>query len=348
MNKTFRPSKIFLVIFVLALIRIIAPYIITQQINSYLGTFSPIYYGEIKTFRMSLWRGAYGMEFLQLHMRDKPVTFLTVSDIDVSIAWREILRGKIKTDIVTKEVRLLYSDYVLERLAQKPKDNVEKASEAGAKLFPVSIERIRFIDAAVNAADFFGVTDKLPVMIENVNGEVTNLTPDKQRQISYFQVKGDFPKGSDLEVSGLFNLTLTPTEWEAKTSVKDFDLLSVNPWMYNAAPLTFEKGKLTLFSEVKSEKGIITGYAKPFLQNVGFVGDEKDFKGFSQLGIEISLATLNRLFRSSSDKTVAAKIEFTYAKNEFKWNFWDVTKSLFKNGYVEPLEKGFDSEIQNP
>ena len=77
-------------------------------------------------------------------------------------------------------------------------------------------------------------------------------------------------------------------------------------------------------------------------ENAAFVGDDKDFKGLTQFGIELSVAGLNRLFRDSKDKTAAAKIDFKYENETFSWNMWDVLKSLFKNGYVERLEEDFE------
>lgn len=340
-------SKFVWLVVVLVALRIAAPYIIKDQLNKYLATFSPNYIGHIEDFRMSLWRGAYGIENLEMTLREKPIKFLQVKDTDVSIAWRELFqRLEIKTDIKVDQAKLLYSDYVLKKLSQNTSENLDSAKDAGSTLFPINIERIEIARSDIESSDFFGVTDKLPVVVTDVNGQVLNLTPNEKRQVSHFKFGGNLmSQTSPIEIDGMFNRFIKPIDWEVRVKANNFDLRTTNPWMYHVAPLTFKKGTLNIWSEVKSTHGKIEGYAKPFVTEVEMMGDEKDFKGFKQFGIEIGLAALNLFFRSSQDKTTACKFEFKYENQKFEWSFWQVLKSLFKNGYKEPLNKGFDQML---
>lgn len=333
------------VIALVVIVRLWGHWFLLKKTNEYLSVFSPVYTGRIDDFRLSLWRGAYGFEGLRLTLREKPIEFLVIDDIDVSIAWRELFQhAKIKTDIVLTRPRLLYSDYVMGKLRKAPDENAKDAKDAGERLFPISIESVVFKRGEVGSADFFGVTDRLPVVIEDIDGELTNLTPTEKSQISTVSLEGRLSGNSPLKINGVLNTFVSPTDWKIRLSAQNFPLTTTNPWMYHVAPLTFEKGSVRLYLEAESRAGTIEGYVKPFLHDVAFVGDDRDFKGFKQFGIEISLAALNLFFRNSANKTVAARADFGYRHGNFKWNFWQVVKELFKNGYQKPLQEGFDSK----
>lgn len=325
------------------LVYLYAHWFLLKKTNEYLATFSPVYTGHIDDFALRFWRASYGFKGATLTLRKKPIRFLEVEDVNVSIDWIELFKGRIRTDVRATGLKLLYSDYVISQIAEAPAENAEQAKSAGKTLFPISVERIELRKSTVASADFFGVTDKLPVIVEDVTANVTNLTPTEKRQVSYFDFAGRMNESAPLELSGNFNFFIKPVDWQAKVMARDFVLATTNPWIYNVAPLSFKQGRVSLYAEAKSTAGKVEGYAKPFARDVEFVGDARDFKGFSQFGIEISLAALNMFFRTADDKTVATKVDFSYDDKKFEWNFWKVLGGLFKNGYKEKLAEGFDN-----
>lgn len=335
------------VVLVIVLIRIYAHGYLLKKTQKYLATFSPVYSGHIDDLKLRILRGSYGFKNLTLTLRKKPIRFLEVQDIDVTIDWVELFKGNIRTDIRADQLKLLYSDYVIDQISQAPQENAEQAKSAGETLFPISIEKINLVNSTIASADFFGVSDQLPVVVEDLNAEITNLTPTPPRQISYYKFDGKIGKSSPLEISGNFNMFNSPVDWNARVMIKEFILKTTNPWMLQAAPLSFKKGSLNIYSEAQSISGKIKGYAKPFVSDAEFVGDDKDFKGFDQLGIEIGLAALNMFFQNPENQTVATKVEFSYEDQKFEWNFWQALKGLFKNGYKEKLSEGFDSPGKN-
>lgn len=338
------PYRYFIGFFlILIAVRIVAPYVIKYKINEYLKTASPNYSGHIEDFRMSLLRGAYGLEGVELSLKQKPIVFLEADDIDVAISWKELFLGHVRMNITVKGSRFYYSQYVLQQLSKNTQENLDSARDIKNTLFPVSVEEIRIRNGQVTSSDFFGVTDKLPTQLESIEATITNLTPSEEKQISHFKVSGDFPKKSPLHIQGLFNSFQTPMGWKAKLKVQSFDLVSTNQWMYAMVPITFESGAVSIFAEVESRNQHIVGYAKPFIKHAHIIGDDKDFKGFKQFGLELSASVVNHLFRTSKDKTVATIFKFKYADNKLDWDLWDVLKELFKNGYVETLTEDFES-----
>ncbi len=341
----FRPKKwiiISLLTVGIILIYLFAHWFLLKKTNEYLATFSPVYSGHIDDFELRWWRGSYGFENLTLTLREKPIRFVDASDINVAIDWTELFQGRIRTDVRVTGLKLLYSDYVITQIAQAPAENAEQAKSAGKALFPISVEKIVVRRSTIASADFFGVTDKLPVVVDDISAEVTNLTPIEQRQVSYFKLEGELNGSAPLELSGNFNYFAKPIDWKAKVMAKNFVLSTTNPWMYQVAPLSFQKGNLTLYAEAKATAGRIIGYAKPFAKDVEMVGDERDFKGFTQFGIEIGLAAMNAVFKNAENQTVATKVDFTVENGKFDWNFWKALNELFKNGYKEKLPEGFD------
>lgn len=277
-----------------------------------------------------------------MSLKEKPIVFFKAKNIDVSISWSELFVGHVRINVTAHEAKLLYSQYVLKKLSQNSRENIESAKDIKETLFPVSLEEIRIVDSEITSSDFFGVTDKLPTQLASINGRVTNLTPTEEKQISHFQVSGKFPKDSPLEVEGLYNNYHESLDWKAKLKVERFDLVSTNDWIYAMIPLSFESGAVSIFAEAESKNKKVKGYAKPFVKHAHILGDDKDFKELKQFGVEISASVVNHLFRTRKDKTVATILNFSYEDNKFDWDFWKVLKELVKNGYVEELKEGFE------
>jgi len=93
------------VLFVAA--RLALPFILRDAINRRLDHI-PDYAGHVDEVGVHLWRGAYSMHGLEIVKRNGQVRerFFSARDIDFSVAWRELFRGKFVSDIYADGVNL--------------------------------------------------------------------------------------------------------------------------------------------------------------------------------------------------------------------------------------------------
>lgn len=318
-------------------VRAIAPSIILNRLNTYLAHFSESYYAHIEDLDLNFFRSAYSFDSVKVALKNHPEKpFLTVDNIDVSIAWRELFRGRILTDIVIDG-----ADFQMDaQFAQPAQKNIRQtqseAVAAGKKLFPVDIERVEIKNSKINSAShhFF---------IDRITGRLSNVFSTEKNPISLLTAKGDILGKFPLKVVGDLDLTATPKAWVMAIELQNFNTVDGNIFINRFVPLTFKSGQLDVYAEVKSEKGRIAGYIKPFLKEAEVIGDDKDFKGIKHFGVELSVAFVNAFFKSSQDKVVATKVLFQQQDDKFQWNAQETISELFKNGYREPLPRGIEN-----
>lgn len=341
--KILKSKLLWGIVIVLVVIRLLAPPIILKQLNAFLVDFSPLYSAHIDDLGLSIWRGAYQFGGIKVTLKSKPVEFFTAREVDVSVAWRELFRGRIRTDIIGNQAQFIYSDEIIAAIKGAPDKATNDAKNAGEKLFPLNIERIDIRNSSISSVDFFGFSKDLPVQISNIEGRYSNGTPSESNPLSLFSLSGNIFNDSSLKAAGQLNLLKDPSAWLVSAEVKNFTLTSANPFLKSKLPLTFKQGTLDLYTEVKSERGKIEGYVKPFIKNAEIIGDEGDFKGIKHFGIELSVAAVNLIFKNSKNETVATKFLFSYEKGIFDWNASKTISELYKNGYREELTPGVEN-----
>jgi len=323
---------IFLTIFIVLVVgRIILPQILLKKANHYLATFSKTYELHMEDLDISIIRGAYRFEQVsgKLKLNNKP--FLKAHSVDVSVAWREIFKGRIVTDIVINQFEfLVLTD--MSRLAS-PKDDAMKSKST---LFPAKVERVDFNEAQLIFEEYPSLTESERLRIRHINGRMTNLTPNEKKQISHF----DFT-ASLLSFFGELNIYKKPMSWHLNAQMKSFDLTTLNSFLKRHVPLTFTKGQLDLYVETHSANKKIQGYIKPFFKKVDIMKNEEHFKNVKHFGIEILTAISNLILRDT-EKEVATTIEFDY-DGKLNIKKAKALKGALKNGFVEPLAPGIEN-----
>ncbi len=340
-------SKIIItsLLIVLIAIRAVLPAILLPKINSYLKDFSEVYAFHIDDFDLSIFRGAYRFEGLTGKLRGKEAHFITANYIDVSLSWRELFRGRILTDVIADQVKFtLTPDLMDGSKAQSAKATLDEGKQAKEKLFPFSASRIDIRNSDFRFADLAGLPPELQLEVTGLEGRLNNVTSSAEDPISLFVGKGSFMNSGAIKVVGELNQAAKPLDWNFDIELKSFEATKLNAFLKRKVPLTFETGTLDAYIEVKSQKAKIEGYAKPFLKNAHFLGDEQDFKGIKHFGVEITIAALNALLKSSADKSVATRVVFSYdAKDSFQWNASHAISTALAHGFKDKLEPGLEN-----
>jgi hypothetical protein len=320
--------------------RAILPGVLLRKANKYLSSFSPTYSLHMEDLDISFFRGAYRFESVSGKLKKTDKNFLKIASVDVSIAWREIFKGRILTDIETERLEFL----VLTNMNQlsSPKDD---ANEVKSKLFPIKVARLDLKNAELIFEEYANLNVDNHFRISDINGSVTNLTADKTNQISNFNLSAAIFSSPAFKFTGELNTLQNPMRWDLNGETKDFDLTLLNPFLKRHIPLTFTTGKIDIYSEAKSTDGKVKGYIKPFFKEVDVVSNHEHFKGIKHFAYEVVAALSNLILRERKTKSVATIIEFNYdQKLEIKTD-----KSLLlaiKHGFNQPLKNGSENKYQ--
>lgn len=340
-------SKMFWVIVILAVVvRVVGPLVVRQQLNKFLADFSPIYSGHIDDVSLGVLRGAYQFRGFELRLKDpKTDRFVYGKLVDVSLAWRELFKGRITTDIAVEGVDVILTNNVMNAIANAPKSAKDDTKEAANKLFPVRIERVDIRNSGFEFAELISIPDSKRWKITGIEGRISNVTPTEGVPLMFVTASGSLFDNAKLKIAAQVNQQIKPLAWDVDAELREFDLVEANAYLKRKLPLTFTSGKLDLFAEARSLDGGMEGYVKPFLKRADVVANRESFEGLKHFGIEISTATANLILRSSKEKTLATKVLFNYQNGEFKLNSAKAIGEAFKNGFRETLADGIDDEM---
>ena len=127
--------------------RILAPHVIQRSINHRLDEI-PGYGGRVGEVSLHLWRGAYRLTEIRIVKRNGKVRepFFAAKEIDLSIAWRELVRRRFVADIRITDGQLVFLRGPTEEESQLTADS--RWQDAINDIFPIDITHL-VIDGGV-------------------------------------------------------------------------------------------------------------------------------------------------------------------------------------------------------
>lgn len=338
-----------LIIFALLIgVRLVMQPIIHKELNKFLANFSPDIKFHIADLDIHIIRGAYTFDGITGTVKANNNKFIKIDKVDVSMAWREMFKGKLVTDIVVQDLDFSFTKSLQNTFAQMAKTNKSKydAKEVKEKLFPVKIERLDIRNANVTLDDYPSLEEGKKLAISKIDGRVTNLTPEKKSPLSFFNISAALMNNSDIKATGHLNTLAKPIQWDVDGEMQGFDLTKANQFLKRKLPLTFTKGKLDIYAEAESQNGKIEGYVKPFLKNLDVIKSEEDFKGPKHWLIEVATAVSNLILRARDPKSVATRIPFSMDKGGFHVDSGEALDKAIQHGFEQQLSPGIEDKYE--
>ena len=333
------------IVVLLIAVRIALPIVVLKKLNDYLSGFSPVYSIHINDLRVSLLRMAYSFEdATAIYKKDKS-QFFKVESIDVSIAWRELFKGRISTDIAVNGGEFVLTKALLEGSKDpkaKPKDS---AKDAAGTLFPVRVSLIEIHNSAFDFADLVKLQPASRWRVSEIEGKVFNFTPTPTEPITFLTVQGTLLDSARFKAVGKLKKLDKPLAWKIDTELRQFDLVATNPILMKELPFTFTAGKLDMYSELRSQNGKFEGYVKPFMNHVTVLPKDNKYAGVKHFLFEIVGAVANVILRRSDDKVLATRVAFHEEDGKMKVDTGQAVSKAIKNGFSEPLKPGIEDSL---
>lgn len=339
------PKWLWITILVLVVIRLALPYIGLHTINWALANKMGTYDGRIQDFDLSLYRGAYQLQGLQIKKKDSDLPpILAVNEIDLSIAWRTLFSGSIAADVQIDRavVRLMDSD----KKEKKQLGNDEPgAKEAIKVIIPILVESV----VIKNSAFYFTNNDlkiALPVQIESIYGkaeDLISLSNKPSESLSPFELEGFAMGHSQIKLNGKVDVLADPLRLDVNFSLVEFHPKSVNALLLSYLPLDLTSGAISIYGETAMAKGELKGYVNLFLKDVDVVAPDQKLLGVKHFFFEIISAAANWILKNK-EKVLAAHIPFSRVGGKFDVKYGEAFSSVIENK-KDPLKKGFDNSI---
>jgi hypothetical protein len=335
------------IILLLIAIRIVLPYGILYGMNYYLANKIDAYQGHVEDFDLSLYRGAYQIQEMKLWKKGTSPyqPLIHVHEMDLSVAWRALFKGKFLADLHVDTLKVYLTDS--EKAEKKQVGTEEKDwKKVVGDLFPIDFESVRVANSEVH---FVNKDYRVPVdvMVDEITLSARNLknTDDKKELLpSTATLTARMQKSANMVVNARFNALRDPMAFDVNAEMKKLDLLSMNNFMLVYGPFSFAHGTLSVFSEVAVKDGQVKGYVKPFFENVKMVANQEKFMSIRHVFNEFVIGAGNLILRNNNNES-ASKVEFAGAMKKPDIDIWGAVWTALKNGFGKPLPEKLDNEI---
>ncbi|HEY9155535.1 MAG TPA: DUF748 domain-containing protein, partial [Opitutaceae bacterium] len=340
------PHILIVIILLIAVARIVAPYILQAQINKRLGKI-PDYTGKVGTVHLSVLRGAYQLLDVNIVKRngDSHEPFFAAKLIDFSIAWRKLFAGQLVSDIYVEDARVTFLNAPSPQASQLQADR--RWQDAILDIFPINITRcqinrgtVRFIDTAR--------TPKVDISIHDVQAIATGLRnrPSKTDEPypSHITLDGTVLGSGHVSLDVQLEALAKEPHFFGKLNLTGVDLPQLDDFLRAYGHVDVSRGTLQVYIEAKAEKGAFDGYVKPFLQDLKFTNENIENDNLGKRVWQALVSALTKIVKNHEKNQVATQIPFSGRFDDPKVGVLATIRNLFSNGFVKALDEGFNSE----
>lgn len=333
-----------LLLVVLVGARLALPSVLKRAINRRLDRI-PGYRGQVEGVGVSLLRGAYTMTDLQLEKRETGGTkpFLAVDNVDFSVAWGELIRGRILSEISARHPRINFVQGPTAETSQLDFDR--RWQDVIKDLFPIEITHFAVTEGELH----FVSPERQPpvdIFVRDLHIVARGLRnrPDlhQNQETATLLVEGTTPGNGQLALASELEPLAPDPRFHLKLKIEKLSLPALNQFLLAYGKVDVSAGEFTGYLEMVARDRKYSGYFKPFFEHLEFRNAaDADKSIFARLWEKI-VAGLASLVKNNDTEQVALRIPFEGDFGDTRVERWESIKTLFRNGFIQALAEGLD------
>lgn len=333
----------------LVAVRLALPPVIKNQINKRLGDI-PGYTGRVEDIDLAVWRGAYSLVGIAIYRQNGEVRepFVLAKEIDFSIAWRELFRGKIVSDIRAEAPQIVFVQAATE--AESQKDTDRRWQAVVEDIFPIDITHLEVTAGSIRYIDktkephvdvFLKDMHVLATGLRNRAGERGDEYP------ADIVVRGTTLGGGKVELDIAAEPLAEQPHFHLSAKLDDVNLPELNESLKAFANVDVGRGTFRMAAEMAGKDGGFQGYVKPFFEDLDFKNIEDKDKGLGSRLWEKVVAGVAWLVKNKSRDQVGTRIPFQGQFGDPKVGLWTTITNLFRHGFVRAFNPTIEGSL-NP
>ncbi len=349
------------VVALLIAMRIALPIFMLKKANLFLADYSKVFTAHIGDIDLSFFRMAYALQDIDIKWRKDNADVLFVADVDVSLAWRELIRGSILTDVEITDARMKFDPDVVpnikavvaenkkkseEKSPEEKQEAKEKAETIQSTFFPLRVERIVLKDSSFEFSAEKNAPEVKRLIFDQMQMRISNVSPLQADTKTVATFQSRLQRNANVKGVAQSRVAKNSFDWDLDLEMRDFNLVQANPFLLETVPFTFTSGTLDMFAEVKSENNNLIGYVKPFINKGDILSRKENFKSTKHFLMEIATALGNVIMKRSDLKSVATKLDFSKpAGGEFKVDALGALSNAVEHRTDRPIAPSIEDEI---
>ena len=326
--------------------RAAAPFVIKDWLNKKLVALET-YDGHVADVDLAIWRGAYAADRVRIVKTGskQPEPFFDADRVDLSIEWRNLLRGRIVAEckLSNPHVNLIRAD---SEAQSQLGTEVDWADEL-EKLSPFKFNTIVVEDGTATFRAP-GIRSKDALQARNIFGAITNMTNvARSGQATFAGFKASatvLDSGSAVVIGSANPLAHSPT-FDVNLTVKNVQLPKVNPWLRQYIKADAEAGDFELYTELAAADGKFKGYAKPIMKNVNIYSSEEEEDNPLKRLWEGLVDFAAEILENQDTEQVAARIPFSGTIKNPDASILETVVSVLHNAFVSAFARSLEGSI---
>jgi hypothetical protein len=334
---------------VLIVARVVLPYYVKDKVNERLASI-PEYSGLVEDVGIALLRGAYSLGGVSIYKVDgaSRQPFFMARHIDFSVAWRELFRGQVVSDIHAEDLELNFVAAGPEDVSQKTIDR--RWQEVVEDLFPLEVTHLEINNATVRYKDLTQEPN-VDLYVRNMQLIATGLRNRAEESDEKFPaeivVQGDTLGGGKLQFAMAAEPLAPQPHFHLSAKVEEVNLPDLNESLRAIANVDVGRGTFELAAEMAGKDGGFQGYIKPFFEDLDFDNLEDKEKSVFTRVWENMVGGLAWLVKNKPRDQVGTRIPFEGRFGDPDVGLWATISNLFRHGFVRAFNPTVEGSI-NP
>ena len=337
------------VLALLIIIRIALPFILERYVNKTLNDL-PGYTGKVDDVDLNLYRGAYTIEGLVLKEEesDDETPFLKISQVDLSLEWRALFKGRVVGEVALLRPELYIKTAPASQKALQEPDR-RHWTEVVKSLMPITINRLEVQQGKLAYLDYAPSPD-VTLHIEQMYLlalNLANVEESGEQLPSTVQVRGTSIGGGKLVGDMKINVLKEMPDFDLDLKLTGVDLTSINDFIEAYAKFDVEQGRLDMYSELKLMDGHMKGYMKPFFEEVKVLNWKEDKKedGFLRAAWEAIAGLFVEAAENQKRDQVATKVPIEGNVNKPDADISATVLNVLRHAFINAFNKGLDGAV---
>lgn len=334
---------------VLVALRLALPALLVRAINGRLSRI-PEYAGRVADVDLALFRGAYVIDGIELRKRggEAGAPLFTARRVDFSLAWREILRGRLLSEIHVEGVKLTL---VREEAAGSGQTEADgRWQDAVRDLFPINITRFVVEDADVQYVDQRR-EPHIDISLHDVRIEAVGLRNGREsadpdvlpaRIAAHARTVGEGALEIDLGIAPLEQ----PPLFDLDLALRGVSLPALNTLLRAYANVDVSHGFLDVSLEVAAREGAFEGYVKPFFRELDFENITDTERPVIGRLWESVVNAMEKVLKNPDSRRLGTRVPFSGTFEAAQVDTWTAISNTVRYGLGEAFGEAVEGTIQ--
>jgi hypothetical protein len=331
---------------IVVIFRLLLPTIVTRYANKVLADMDG-YTGHIEGVNISLLRGAYVIRDLKIEKTTGkvPVPFIYAESIDLSVDWNTLFKGAIKGEVIFNKPELNFVSGKSEATSQTGTETDWTAPLK--KLMPLQINRFEIQNGRISYKDFES-KPKVDMYIRDLHLLATNLSNlenPNERLPSMLNIEGQSIGNGQLLITSNMNLLKQIPDADLNMKFTDISLPAINDFAKAYGKFDFEKGRLSIFSEMSLNDSKLAGYVKPILDDVRVLNWTEEKESFLQKLWQGVIGVSMDIFKNHPKDQFATKVPIEGTLDNVETKTWPTIINIIKNAFIKAYDKSIEDTV---